>query len=100
AHTLLYRVENDQRQGEVAALPEAPVELDPGLGGANALVVVAVDAALAARERAVDARLLQLVSDLLRELQSLARVVERAGAVDRTVHHREIDVRAARNASQ
>src|SRR5712691_4473204 len=57
--------ENDQRDRQVIALTEPPVQVRRGLGRADTAVVVAGQRAVAARERAVEPGLLELVADPL-----------------------------------
>src|SRR5262249_43383658 len=68
--------ENDERDRQVIALTEPPVELHRGFRRAHAPVVVAGQRAVAARERAVEPGLLQLVADSLGQRQSLAAVFD------------------------
>src|SRR5205823_13939640 len=55
--------QDDQRDGQVAALAEPAVHLGRGLGRLDAFVVVAGQRAMSAGERAVEPGLLELVAD-------------------------------------
>ena len=91
AVTLVDLPEHDQRHRQVIELPEAPVEIDRGVRGADALLVAAVgERAVGHREVRVEARLEPEVADLLGHLEAGRAGLDRPGRIERAVEHAQV----------
>src|SRR5262245_64897497 len=79
----------------MALLSEPTIELDRGLRRAYALVVVPGERAMAAGQRAVKPRLLQLITDAARQLQAVSAILLGAPVIEAREHHCQVRIGTA-----